>query len=91
MVKKKLLISGKVQGVSFRFHAHEMATKLEIIGWVKNLGDGRVELVIGGSKKATDTMIQWCYEGPPNAQVENIELSDYASELPSEPFNIRRD
>jgi acylphosphatase len=91
MVKKKLLISGKVQGVSFRYHAHDIATKLQLVGWVKNLNDGRVEIVIGGSEQNVDAMIKWCYKGPPLAQVENIELSEYTVELSDEPFSIRRD
>ncbi len=91
MIKKKLLISGKVQGVSFRYHAHEMATKLGLRGWVRNLDDGRVEIVIAGTQKASDTMVQWCHVGPTQAKVENIELTEFKSEIPHEEFIIRRD
>jgi acylphosphatase len=92
MVCKRVLLSGKVQGVSFRFHAYEMATKLRITGWVRNNTDGRVEMILCGLQKDVDEMIKWARKGPPLAKIEKMEVTDQP-ELPKqdEPFFIRRD
>ena len=92
MVCKRLLLSGKVQGVSFRFHAYEMATKLRITGWVRNNTDGSVEMILCGLQKDVDEMIKWARKGPPLAKVEKIEITDHAEiQNQAEPFYIRRD
>lgn len=67
-----ILVSGKVQGVAFRYYARNVAEELEIAGWIKNLNDGRVELMIEGTKLSLEKMIEWCTHGPDRAIVENI-------------------
>ena len=89
--KNKLLISGVVQGVSFRYHAHEKAVQLGLSGWIQNLANGRVELVLSGSTKAVESMIQWAHTGPPLAKVENIELTVFQDEILDKEFVIKRD
>ena len=91
MVGKKLYISGKVQGVSFRFYAHEQASSLGISGWVRNLTDGRVEMILAGDPLAVETMIKWAHKGPPTAEVVSVEVVDFKEPLPLEPFFIKRD
>ena len=90
MVCKRVFLSGKVQGVSFRFHAHEMATKLKLHGWIRNLNDGRVELLVSGPTGTVDQMIAWARKGPPQADIKNVEITD-SKDAPKEPFFIRRD
>jgi acylphosphatase len=91
MVCKRVFLSGKVQGVSFRFHAHEQATKLGVTGWIRNNDDGRVELLVAGEAAAVEHMISWARKGPPAANVEKVDITDVKDHLPKEPFFIRRD
>jgi acylphosphatase len=69
-----VFISGTVQGVSFRLKTREKANELGIIGWVRNLTDGKVEAVFEGNNKTLDRMIDFCKKGPPRALVKNVEI-----------------
>jgi acylphosphatase len=69
----KILVSGRVQGVCFRYFAQKKATKLGVTGYVKNLDDGRVELVAEAESLSLDTMIAWCHKGPVTARVDAVE------------------
>ncbi|MFZ2330225.1 MAG: acylphosphatase [Atribacterota bacterium] len=69
-----ILVSGRVQGVAFRYYARNMAYQLGVGGWIKNLANGQVELVVDGSKNSVNEMIEWCKQGPRMAQVENVEV-----------------
>ncbi|MBK9293760.1 MAG: acylphosphatase [Oligoflexia bacterium] len=91
MVAKKVYISGKVQGVGFRFHAHEKAYELGVKGWVRNLKDGRVELFLVGSEQAVTQMLAWCHQGPPAAKVEKVEAQESSDKIEQTDFYIRRD
>ena len=91
MVCKRVFLSGRVQGVSFRFHAHEKARELDLIGWVRNLDDGRVEMLVAGSMQAVELMVQWAGTGPSGAEVKNIEILTAKEMPPQKPFYIRRD
>ncbi len=90
MVCRRLLISGKVQGVSFRFHTCELAAKLNLMGHVENLADGRVEIVVAGSLADVEQLINWTKIGPSGAIVKNVSVSKIDSEWPLGPFYIRR-
>jgi len=74
-----LLISGKVQGVSYRATAADKATRLGLTGYARNLPDGRVEVVAEGAPESLDSLRQWCTDGPPAAVVENIDSSETAA------------
>ena len=78
-----VFISGKVQGVFFRSSTRDKALELGIAGWVRNLGDGRVEAVFEGKHENVEKMVEWCRRGPPYAQVENVEVvpEDYRDEF----------
>lgn len=73
-VRVHLKIHGQVQGVFFRRSAKLEAERHGIVGWVKNLGDGSVEIMAQGGKKSIDNFIKWCKGGPPFAKVENVEV-----------------
>jgi acylphosphatase len=73
MLRKHVYLSGQVQGVYFREHTRQVAQKLNLTGWVRNLRDGRVEAVFEGSGPAVTEMLWWCAQGPPSARVEKIE------------------
>jgi acylphosphatase len=67
-------ITGRVQGVWFRAWTEEMATGLELDGWVRNLGDGSVEAVFAGTPDNLEKMVKACWIGPQLAKVENVEV-----------------
>ena len=72
LVRKHVLIKGLVQGVFFRFHIQNMAKKLGITGWVKNLPDGNVESVFEGEKNLLEEIISFCNKGPIESRVEKV-------------------
>ncbi|TFH37169.1 MAG: acylphosphatase [Anaerolineales bacterium] len=69
-----LHIRGSVQGVSFRYYTLQEAQSVQVIGWVRNLWDGRVEALIEGEQTAVDHMVEWCRKGPPMADVEDVAI-----------------
>lgn len=90
-ISKHLIISGRVQGVGFRYFTYRTAKSLEIKGWVQNLSDGTVETVISGSKKNVSNMIGKLKEGPPSADVRDIEeVEKPANTDHLEDFSIHR-
>jgi acylphosphatase len=78
-----VLVSGKVQGVSFRSSTKYRAEELGISGWVRNLADGRVEAVFEGIKENVDKMVEWCRKGPEYARVAGVEsiVEEYKGEF----------
>lgn len=72
----RLRIRGKVQGVGFRYWTVRQASKLALRGWVRNRGDGSVEVVAAGSKDALDTFVAACHSGPRAARVESVVVED---------------
>ena len=65
-------IKGRVQGVFFRAETQRVAQGFNITGWVRNMADGRVEVVLEGEDTNVDNMIKWCHVGPPTARVEKF-------------------
>ncbi|MEX1198804.1 MAG: acylphosphatase [Pseudohongiellaceae bacterium] len=84
----KLLISGRVQGVSYRAWTAQQARVARIRGYVRNLDDGRVEAVIEGEPDMLRALVDVCYEGPPAARVEYIEVDEDSCEGPFNTFDI---
>ncbi len=71
-----LLISGRVQGVFYRYTAVKVASRLNLRGWIKNLPDGRVEAIAVGDLSSVESFITWCREGPPGAIVAEVKVSE---------------
>lgn len=67
-----LYISGRVQGVSFRWHTRDQAKRWSLEGWVKNLPDGRVEILAEGQEDGVKALVEWVHRGPPAAEVEDV-------------------
>ena len=78
-----IIISGKVQGVSFRSGVQQCAMKFGIYGWTGNREDGSVEIVAEGPEEKLVELLQWCWRGSTTAKVENVE---YVWEEPSNAF-----
>ncbi len=74
-VSVHILVSGKVQGVAFRYNARNIASQLGVGGWIKNLPNGKVELMAEGSKNLVEEMVKWCKKGPRMAVVEDMEVN----------------
>jgi acylphosphatase len=75
-VRRHLWISGDVQGVWFRDRCRQEARHRGVDGCVRNLADGRVEVVLEGAPDAVAALEAWCATGPPRARVEHVEGRD---------------
>ena len=73
-VRAHLLISGRVQGVAYRYSFRREAKDLGLTGWVRNLDNGSVEAIIEGEEGEVDQMVEWCRQGPPGARVTSMEV-----------------
>jgi acylphosphatase len=76
----KIQVSGRVQGVYFRKFTKLKAQKLGILGTVKNLDDGRVEIVAQSEEDLLEAFIQWCHRGPITARVDQVSLIELDSQ-----------
>jgi acylphosphatase len=80
MIRRRVLISGRVQGVAFRDTCQRLATERGVTGWVRNLGDGRVEAVFEGTAEQVDGMVEWAQHGPRMASVADIAVQTEPAE-----------
>lgn len=71
-----------MQGVYYRAATAEQATRLKLDGWVKNLTDGRVEVVLAGPPAAVADLVRWLWQGPPAARVEAVHLEEWTTDVP---------
>jgi acylphosphatase len=88
-VARRYVICGHVQGVGFRFFAAAAARRDELNGWVRNLPDGRVEVVCEGDAQSVERFARMIRQGPPGAHVEGVESDPTAPTVPETGFNIR--
>lgn len=85
----RLLISGRVQGVFFRACTRDEARRLGVKGWVRNLPDGRVEVLAQGNLEQLKALEAFCRKGPPHARVHNVEVvAEKAATNALPPFEI---
>lgn len=79
-----VLLSGRVQGVAFRFFAEKRAAELGLTGWVRNLYDGRVEITAEGPRNRLETFLDHMKAGPRMARIDRAQVtwSDYTGEFP---------
>ena len=76
---RKIRVSGRVQGVGFRDATWRKAMELGILGSVRNLDDGRVEILASAKSELMEQFENWCRNGPPHARVDQIEISESSS------------
>jgi acylphosphatase len=76
VIRKRVVVYGRVQGVFFRDTARRMAQSRNVSGWVRNTPEGTVEAVFEGERDAVESMVRWCDEGPRGAVVERVEAAD---------------
>lgn len=90
-ISVRLLIRGKVQGVYYRYNMQQVAKKNSVVGWVRNLSDGKVEALLEGSKEEVNKVIEWSKMGPENARVDEVKV-DYEQYVGNyKDFMIRYD
>ncbi len=76
-VYKQIFISGRVQGVFFRDSTRAQAMALRLSGGVRNLHDGRLEVIVRGPENSVQSLIKWLKIGPKHAKVTTIDVLDY--------------
>ena len=90
MIRTRLTITGKVQGVYFRAHTIKKAEELgDLTGYVANESDGSVTVVIEGPENKVNDLIDWCHSGPSTAQVEKVTVEKQAYTGEYEEFSVR--
>lgn len=87
--KAHLYIEGRVQGVFYRAFARNLATRLGLNGWVRNLYDSRVEALFEGRRELIEQAVQDCWRGPAGSSVRNITVSWEESSAEYKGFEIR--
>ena len=89
IVARRFIISGQVQGVGFRMFTAAAARRDELRGWVRNLPDGRVEVVCEGDAPSIERFARMIRQGPPGARVDNVESDSTSFTAHDTGFTIR--
>jgi acylphosphatase len=76
VIRRHLIVSGRVQGVFFRDSVREQAEAQGVAGWVANRDDGTVEAVLEGDEAAVEAVVAFCREGPSHADVDDVDVSE---------------
>ena len=89
IVARRYVIGGRVQGVGFRYFTEAAAVREGILGWVRNMPDGRVEVSAEGDADALEPFERSLRHGPPHARVERVDVDDMIPTGRETGFNIR--
>jgi acylphosphatase len=79
-IRRRVVLSGRVQGVYFRGSTQTEARARGVDGWVRNRADGRVEAVFEGPPESVEALVEYCRRGPPGAWVEALQVEDETPE-----------
>jgi acylphosphatase len=82
MRRVKMLVSGRVQGVYFRYFTERKAEEMGVVGSVKNLDTGHVEIIAEADDETLNAFIRWCHKGPITARVDSVDISELAGDTP---------
>ena len=85
-----VVITGRVQGVSFRYHTRQQALSLGVRGWVRNLPDGSVQAHVQGEPAAVERVLAWMAHGPAGAQVDGLVSAPALVDETLVGFDVRR-
>jgi acylphosphatase len=75
-IRRRILVSGRVQGVFYRDACRREADRIGVGGSARNLDDGRVEVIVEGDPDAVEEMTEWCRSGSEAATVSNIDIEE---------------
>jgi acylphosphatase len=89
IVRLRLVVRGRVQGVGFRYSTVDEGRRLGLRGWARNARDGSVEVVAEGPADNVEQLARWCESGPPSARVTGVERELLAGGEPLEGFGVR--
>jgi acylphosphatase len=84
-----VFVSGSVQGVGYRQGCRQMARSLDLVGWVRNLSDGRVEIFAQGPDEGVNQILEWVWAGPAGARVAGVESDVLAPDATLTDFFIQ--
>lgn len=90
MIRAHLIIEGRVQGVGYRANTRRMANRLNLKGWVRNLRNGDVEIVVEGPEVELNMLIAWCYRGPTSSYVSKISIDKSEASGEFDSFTTKR-
>ena len=76
MIARRIVVSGRVQGVGYRYAMTDAARSAGVSGWVRNRRDGTVEALVQGDEEQVERMLAWCRRGPPGARVTAIAIDE---------------
>ena len=76
MTRKRVVVSGRVQGVFFRDTARRRAESAGVAGWISNRPDGAVEAVFEGDPVAVEELVEFCRRGPSRAEIASVEVEE---------------
>ena len=80
IIARRCYVSGRVQGVFYRASTRLKAIEVGCTGYVRNLTDGRVEVLAVGASSAVQSLIDWLWQGPPSARVADVQVIEVAIE-----------
>ena len=87
-MKKHIIITGKVQGVGFRYWLHKAAMRRNVTGWVRNKISGEVEALLIGKDDEINSIINLCEIGPISSEVTKVQVKNYQKEYLKKSFDI---
>ncbi len=76
MIRRRVVVHGRVQGVFFRDSARRLAQQRGVAGWISNRWDGAVEAVFEGEPEAVERLMRFVHEGPRGAEVQRVDVSE---------------
>jgi acylphosphatase len=79
VVRRRVIVRGRVQGVWFRESARRRADELGVAGWVRNTADGAVEAELEGARDVVDVLVSWFRRGPSRARVDSVDVEELAA------------
>ncbi len=80
MIRRRVVVTGRVQGVFFRDSTRSEARRLGVAGWVTNRADGSVETVVEGERDAVEALVAWLRRGPEQARVDSCTVTEEVTE-----------
>jgi acylphosphatase len=88
VIRRRVVVHGRVQGVFFRDSMRQRAQQHRVAGWVANRWDGAVEAVLEGEPDAVERLVRFAHDGPRGAAVEHVEVTEEEPEG-LRGFNVR--